>query len=754
MPTVRKNITNLVTKLKDLSFVHFDDVVSSWSGTVSNTKLPTEKLVKDSLDNKASLTDLSNGLQNIGAYTIHTVYNVNGSASAYDISSGLSYNQQRPVFFLVKNNVGDNEANATMKYYPNGNNITIRDTFSSGYSAPIQQGVWKKGTWALFYCANNVDVQLVCVFYDSVDIDEIKNNLLNILEIDDLSYYVVSSVSKDKRVTYNVDDYAIFDGNSFYLKVPYYETSTDIKVVINTSSAFIKQGSNYVTESQVNGHLLKLRYDNSVFDVVEIYDSDKLIPLFSDLSGVATSGSYNDLSDKPTIPTVPSNVSDFNNDIGYLTAHQDISGKEDKSNKVTSLSSSSTDTEYPSAKVVYDSLQEVGKNITFDATFKERTTEQVFISAYATKLVFTCNALTDNDLDKDFKVKLNLNSSLIQNTNNGVIIVLESTNLSNNFEANFLGISYEKDFLNYAWVIAEKKDGYYSCYTYQLSYGLSLLSSSIPNPSSTIPSSDTTNGSVGDGTTWARSNHTHPKSSLYAEASHTHSEYVNPTIVDNLTSTSSTSVLSAKQGKELKTLIDAKANNSHTHYVSQITDFPTIPNSFSIDDLLNVKYNKRNLISEATNGARTDDINFYSEGLTNIFLDDTRNTLRFLELEIIPDGNDPSGEFVLYFPHIEFHLSFNDSFPDEMVVGEEWTGVDDTFSIPNLGSSIIKFIMTLEGIYILTFRNNELTKYYFRDWSHYSGVYELESDFKIKDDLEIRNMDCLIHKLNFIALEK
>ena len=40
----------------------------------------------------------------------------------------------------------------------------------------------------------------------------------------------------------------------------------------------------------------------------------------SNLSPVATSGSYNDLSDKPTIPTVPTNVSAFNNDAGYLTA--------------------------------------------------------------------------------------------------------------------------------------------------------------------------------------------------------------------------------------------------------------------------------------------------------------------------------------------------------------------------------------------------------------------------------------------------
>lgn len=40
-----------------------------------------------------------------------------------------------------------------------------------------------------------------------------------------------------------------------------------------------------------------------------------------------------------------------------LQAHQDISGKEDKTNKVTSISSSSTNTEYPSALAVYDHVE-------------------------------------------------------------------------------------------------------------------------------------------------------------------------------------------------------------------------------------------------------------------------------------------------------------------------------------------------------------------------------------------------------------
>lgn len=115
----------------------------------------------------------------------------------------------------------------------------------------------------------------------------------------------------------------------------------------------------------------------------------------------------------------------------------------------------------------------------------------------------------------------------------------------------------------------------------------------IPSASSTTPSADTTNGSVGTGTTWARSNHAHPKSNLYAEATHNHTKsqitdfpsipsktsdlqndsgfltshqslsgYLQTSDVkDNLTSTDTDKPLSAYQGKELKTLIDSKEDN-------------------------------------------------------------------------------------------------------------------------------------------------------------------------------------------------
>lgn len=135
--------------------------------------------------------------------------------------------------------------------------------------------------------------------------------------------------------------------------------------------------------------------------------------LSADLASVATSGSYNDLSNKPTIPaaqvnsdwnatsgvarilnkptiptvnnasliiqkngtnvatftanassnvtaniSVPTNTNELTNGAGFITSSA-LSGYEQTSNKVTSISSSSTDTQYPSAKCVYDIVGDI-----------------------------------------------------------------------------------------------------------------------------------------------------------------------------------------------------------------------------------------------------------------------------------------------------------------------------------------------------------------------------------------------------------
>ena len=66
----------------------------------------------------------------------------------------------------------------------------------------------------------------------------------------------------------------------------------------------------------------------SGYGITDATIANKTITLGSNsvtLANVATSGSYNDLSNTPTIPTVPTKVSAFTNDAGYLTSHQDLS---------------------------------------------------------------------------------------------------------------------------------------------------------------------------------------------------------------------------------------------------------------------------------------------------------------------------------------------------------------------------------------------------------------------------------------------
>lgn len=76
----------------------------------------------------------------------------------------------------------------------------------------------------------------------------------------------------------------------------------------------------------------------------------------SDLSTVATSGSYNDLANKPTIPTRTSDLTNDGEGDGEFLTSADISGKQDKANIVTAFNSVTSDGKYPSEKLVKTSL--------------------------------------------------------------------------------------------------------------------------------------------------------------------------------------------------------------------------------------------------------------------------------------------------------------------------------------------------------------------------------------------------------------
>lgn len=56
----------------------------------------------------------------------------------------------------------------------------------------------------------------------------------------------------------------------------------------------------------------------------------------------------------------------------------------------------------------------------------------------------------------------------------------------------------------------------------------------IPTPNNETPLSDVNNGNKGKSPNYARSDHQHPKSTLYAEASHTHSQYYTKEQINDL----------------------------------------------------------------------------------------------------------------------------------------------------------------------------------------------------------------------------
>ena len=225
-----------------------------------------------------------------------------------------------------------------------------------------------------------------------------------------------------------------------------------------------------------------------------------------------------------------------------------VDDKEDLSNKTTSLSSSSTNTQYPSAKAVYDALAEVtassGGNYIYDF-YLDSSTDDIVLEYDSASGGGSGGSVT-------------VDSTWVTNSTNPVESQLIKSALDSKSDISHTHSQYlteHQSLANYVTTDDSRLSDARTPTSHTHTKSQITDFPTIPSASSTTPSADTTNGSYGTGTSYARSNHTHPKSSLYAEASHTHSNYVNPTIADNLTTDSSTQVLSAKQGKILNDLI-------------------------------------------------------------------------------------------------------------------------------------------------------------------------------------------------------
>ncbi len=101
-----------------------------------------------------------------------------------------------------------------------------------------------------------------------------------------------------------------------------------------------------------------IRWTESYWELVATNDANLLLNAPTALSDLTNDTGF------ITSANVPTKVSELTNDSGYLTSHQDITGKEDVSNKKASWSATTTNTSYPTEKLVKDSLDNKVDKIT------------------------------------------------------------------------------------------------------------------------------------------------------------------------------------------------------------------------------------------------------------------------------------------------------------------------------------------------------------------------------------------------------
>lgn len=154
--------------------------------------------------------------------------------------------------------------------------------------------------------ANKEDIPSLDNYYNKTETDTLLDDKADVSDIPDLTNYVKNT---DYATTSKT---GVIKGSSYYgfeitnAGVPYLDAFNYTSYQSKDNNCFISKGT---LENVITGKGL---IDNSVNNLTNYTKT-------SDLSSVATSGSYNDLSDKPTIPTIPINVSTFTNDAGYIT---------------------------------------------------------------------------------------------------------------------------------------------------------------------------------------------------------------------------------------------------------------------------------------------------------------------------------------------------------------------------------------------------------------------------------------------------
>lgn len=281
-------------------------------------------------------------------------------------------------------------------------------------------------------------------------------------------------------------------------------------------------------------------------------------------------GNYNSLTNKPTIPTIPTNVSAFTNDVGYLTQHQSLANYIQKSSTSGLLKNDGTvdTTSYLSSLPSHTHDDRYYTESEMDSLLNNKLdVEDAFSGSYndLSDVPTSFNPSSHNHSISDVS---NLQTSLNAKLETGDV---GSAALSNDY--------YDLDNLPSLF------DGDYDSLTNK---------PSIPSKTSELTND-------GDGTNVFVKNNDSRLSDSRTPTSHRASAttygvgnasyYGHCRVINNLTKSSHTDgyALSAYQGYILKQDVDGKASSTHNHTKSDITDFPTlhtVATSGSYNDLL------------------------------------------------------------------------------------------------------------------------------------------------------------------------
>ena len=170
-----------------------------------------------------------------------------------------------------------------------------------------------------------------------MDIKQVLRGIKNWIES---NYYDKGAVDQLIEAISSVNCYEVYSelpnegqGNVIYLIGPSGSGADKYEEYIYSNSEFIKIGD---TSVDLSGYVTSGELETALGNIdLSGYLQSSDIAAWAKAEN-KPSYSYSEISNTPTIPT---NVSDLNNDAGYLTSHQDISGKQDVISDLNSIRS-------------------------------------------------------------------------------------------------------------------------------------------------------------------------------------------------------------------------------------------------------------------------------------------------------------------------------------------------------------------------------------------------------------------------------